>query len=89
MITYSLLEFFLGTEKLGKNRASKKNNDLNATMNHFLDLTKAFAKSEKVVKQTGIPCFIVRELVEVEAYTAEKWSDKEFRKKLSKVLFFE
>ena len=58
-------------------------------MNHFLDLTKAFAKSEKVVKQTGIPCFIVRELVEVEAYTAEKWSDKEFRKKLSKVLFFE
>jgi len=67
-----------------KSKNTRKNNDLNATMNHFLDLTKAFAKSEKVVKQTGIPCFIVRELVEVEAYTAEKWSDKEFRKKLSK-----
>ena len=36
------------------------------------------------MKQTGIPCFIVKELVDVEAYTAEKWSDKEFRKKLSK-----
>ena len=47
-------------------------------------IQKAIAKSDKVVKQTGIPCFIVKELVDVEAYTAEKWSDKEFRKKLSK-----
>merc|ERR1712131_577364 len=68
-----------------KSKNTRENNDLNATMNHFLDLTKAFAKSEKVVKQTGIPCFIVRERVEFEAYTTEKWGDKEFRKKLSKV----
>lgn len=53
-------------------------------MNHFLDLTKAFAKSEKVVKISGIPCFMVKELVELEAYTNEKWADKDFRKKLSK-----
>jgi len=71
-------------ELIKKSKNTRKNNDLNAAMNHFIDLTKAIAKSDKVVKQTGIPCFIVKELVDVEAYTAEKWSDKEFRKKLSK-----
>lgn len=67
-----------------KARNTRKNNDLNASLNLFQDFNKAFVKSQKVIEKEGTPRFYVRELYEIEKYVAAKWEDKEFKKKLSK-----
>merc|ERR1712141_668299 len=67
-----------------KSRDTRKNNDLNAAMNLFEDLKKSFSKSIKVIEREGTPRFYIRELFEVEKYVANKWEDKDFKKKLSK-----
>merc|ERR1711937_587308 len=67
-----------------KARNTRKNNDLNASLNLFQDFSKAFVKSQKVIEKEGTPRFYVRELYEIEKYVAAKWEDKEFKKKLSK-----
>merc|ERR1712157_535631 len=51
-----------------KARNTRKNNDLNASLNLFQDFSKAFVKSQKVIEKEGTPRFYVRELYEIEKY---------------------
>lgn len=57
-------------------RNSKKIKDVGKVLEEFDTLTKAFAKSLKVIEKEGVPVFYIRCLVEIEDFIAQCWTEK-------------
>ncbi|GAU91084.1 hypothetical protein RvY_03405-2 [Ramazzottius varieornatus] len=62
---------------------SKKIKDVGKVLEEFDQLTRAFAKSQKVIEKEGVPVFYVRTLVDLEDFVNQSWAEKATLSKLN------
>ena len=62
---------------------SKKIKDIGKVLEEFDQLTRSFAKSQKVIEKEGVPVFYIRTLVDLDDFVSQCWAEKSTLSKLN------